>query len=408
MPTALVSPRRALAAAAVALTASLAPAMAQASDHLDSPTVIADPRADIGDLYAWTSPDGRKLNLVMTLVGHNFSDKLTYSFFVDSGPRFGTTVASTEIVCTFPAPSRAECRVEDYDFAGGDAGRDVGIEGLEHHFRVFAGPRDDPFFNNVRGTRAAYNVAESHLKGGATRDAAGCPVFTPAQSQAVLDAWRQTDGGPGRNFLARWSTAAIVVQVDLDMVTNGGRTLAVWATTASPTRQIDRMGRPLTGNALLGVNLGLAEVDAMKEAYNAATPATGSRFAGEIAQGLALYDSFAGGCGDQWLADLKAPPAQRYQALAALLADDRLWIDADAKVCSQLFGVELAALGGPAPEARDCGGRAPSYDAVNAYRSRLADGTAGSVDDGVHQDDHIASPTTFPFLAAPDAQAVDH
>ncbi len=27
-----------------------------ASDHLDSPTVIADPRTDIGDVYAWTSP----------------------------------------------------------------------------------------------------------------------------------------------------------------------------------------------------------------------------------------------------------------------------------------------------------------------------------------------------------------
>jgi hypothetical protein len=36
-----------------------------ASDHLDTPTVMADPRADIGDIYAWTSPDGRHLNLVM-------------------------------------------------------------------------------------------------------------------------------------------------------------------------------------------------------------------------------------------------------------------------------------------------------------------------------------------------------
>lgn len=37
-----------------------------ASDHLDTPTVIADPRGDIGDVYAWMSPDARQLNLVMT------------------------------------------------------------------------------------------------------------------------------------------------------------------------------------------------------------------------------------------------------------------------------------------------------------------------------------------------------
>ena len=36
-----------------------------ASDHLDTPTVIADPAADIGDIFSWTSSDGRRLNLVM-------------------------------------------------------------------------------------------------------------------------------------------------------------------------------------------------------------------------------------------------------------------------------------------------------------------------------------------------------
>jgi hypothetical protein len=29
--------------------------------------VIADPRADIGDVYAWTAPNGRQLNLAMTI-----------------------------------------------------------------------------------------------------------------------------------------------------------------------------------------------------------------------------------------------------------------------------------------------------------------------------------------------------
>ena len=56
-----------------------------ASDHLDTPTVIADPAADIGDIFAWTSSDGKRLNLVMDIVAHQFSDRLQYVFHVDSG-----------------------------------------------------------------------------------------------------------------------------------------------------------------------------------------------------------------------------------------------------------------------------------------------------------------------------------
>ena len=40
----------------------------RASDHLDTPTMAMNPRADIGDLYAWSSPDGKQLNLIMTVV----------------------------------------------------------------------------------------------------------------------------------------------------------------------------------------------------------------------------------------------------------------------------------------------------------------------------------------------------
>ena len=40
----------------------------RASDHLDTPTVSANPQADIGDLFAWTSYNARKLNLVMTVL----------------------------------------------------------------------------------------------------------------------------------------------------------------------------------------------------------------------------------------------------------------------------------------------------------------------------------------------------
>src|SRR5271163_4679352 len=127
-----------------------------ASDHLDTPTVIADPAADIGDIFAWTSSDGRRLNLVMDIVAHQFSDRLEYVFHVDSGERFGKTTATTLILCRFDTAQTAECWVGNADYVRGNASNPAGLEGENHRFRVLAGLRDDPFFNNVKGTREAY------------------------------------------------------------------------------------------------------------------------------------------------------------------------------------------------------------------------------------------------------------
>lgn len=399
-----LSNRRVAAALAAGTWLAVAGSPANASDHLDTPTVIADPRADIGDLYAWTSPNHRQLNLVMTIVGHTFSDKLQYVFHVDSGDRFGRTTGKSFIVCTFASMTAADCRVDDADRAHGDASQPSGLEGDEHRLRVFAGLRDDPFFNNVKGTRAAYQAADASLRNGARSDAAGCPGFDAATSRAILTQWRQTDGGPGTNFLAGWTPAAIVVSVDLDVVAKGGKLLAVWAATVGPAGQIDRAGRPLTGNALLGTVATADESNQLKEQYNAATPATGAMFSPEIAKGLGLYDGFDGDCGNQLLADRESPPASRYQALAALLADDRLWVNGASGVCTELFAVELAALAGRGALKDDCGGRTPNYDAVNVYRSLLVTGAGTGVDDGVHRDEREHSTTVFPFLAAPDAR----
>ena len=383
----------------------------EASDHLDSPTVIADPRADIGDVYAWTSPDHRRLNLVMTIVGHTFSDKLDYVFHVDSGSQFGSTKATTSIVCRFPSAKQADCRVADadpthadMDNAHGDASASSGLQGRNHRFRVFAGLRDDPFFNNVKGTRAAYEVAAAALQQGAVADASGCPSFGPATSAAILDQWRHTNGGPGTNFLAGWTPASIVVSVDVGLVNKGGGMLAIWGATVGPQRQIDREGRPLTGNALLGLLAGDAVSNQLKEEYNAATPETAARFIPEIRKALGLYDAFDGHCGNQLLVNKEAAPSMRHSAMATLLADDRLWVNSASGVCTQLFAVELASLAGRKEFSNDCGGRTPNYDAVNVYRSLLVDGSNTSVDDGVHRDERVHSTTEFPFLAAPDSE----
>jgi hypothetical protein len=365
-------------------------AMTAASDHLDSPKVIADPRVDIGDIYAWTSADGRRLNLVMTIVGHALDKNAEYAFHIDSGPRFPDTAARTDITCRFASRTQADCLIGRDETLQGDASKAAGLASASGHSRLFAGLRDDPFFNNVKGSRAAFDLAAATLRQGVPRDAAGCPAYTPRQTAAILDQWRHTDGGPPRNFLAGWTPMAIVLEVDLGLVNRGGPVLAVWADTLVDDVRIDRMGRPLTGNGLLAHLGSDEEADAYKLQYNAATPGTADEFVPVIAKSLALYDGYDGRCGNQWMIDAAAPAARRYLPLARLLADDRLWVDSAVATCTQLFGVELGR--------HDCGGRTLHYDAVNVYRSLLAGGTNDAVTDGVRADDQRHSDTLFPFL----------
>lgn len=385
---------------AVAIAAATCSIPAIAANHLDTPTVIAEPRADIGDLFAWMSPDTRQLNLVMTIVGRSFSDQLSYVFHVDSGKRFGDTTQTVTIECRFTSAQAVDCTVGDIDRAAGDASTPAGLESDEHHFKVFAGLRDDPFFNNVRGPRAGYNVAAAALANGTARDNAGCPQFSAETSQQIRHEWRSTNGGPGTNFLAGWQSAALVVSIDTGIVTRGGKMVAVWGATADSSKQLDRMGRPLTTNALLAT-LGPADVaNDLKERYNLQTPATAQAFIPEIEKGLALYDGFDGVCGNQWLASRRGSPDRRYRKLAKVMADDRLWINSKSGQCRDFFAVELG-------KKHDCGGRSPLVDAVDVYRAVLVNGTTTGLEDGVDQDDREHPIERFPFLSAPVGQGAN-
>jgi hypothetical protein len=394
-----------------------------ASDHLDTPTVIADPAADIGDLYAWTSSDGRRLSLVMDIVAHQFSNRLQYVFHIDSGPSFGKTTASTTIVCRFDIANNVECWAGNEDYLRGDAHSPVGLESEKRTFRIFTGLRDDPFFNNVKGTREAYGVAGAALKNGAPVNSAGCPKFNTATAQAILDTWRHTSGGPATNFLAGWRTSAIVISIDLEMVTTGGKLAAVWGTVhraphghktqiaqekdrrpAIPVlgETIERTARPLIKNGLVGGPLDPETTSyARREAYNRVARTGWDRFSRYIERNLALYDGFDGTCGNQWLANTKGEPSQRYSTLSKLFADDRIWVNTASSSCTQLFAVEFTAFGTPGALPDDCGGRTPNYNASNIFRSLLTNGTTSGFDDGLHNDDKVHSTTEFPFLAEP-------
>ena len=165
--------------------------------------------------------------------------------------------------------------------------------------------------------------------------------------------------------------------------------------------QIERAGRPLIGNALLGPLASGAVSARRKEEYNRAAPSDWPQFAPDIARSLGLYDGFDRKRGNQWLSDPSAGGDARYAALAKLFADDRLWINSESTVCTRFLAVELSALARQPLPNGDCGGRTPVYDAVDVFRSLLMNGTESGLEDGVARDDRVHSTTEFPFLAAP-------
>jgi hypothetical protein len=161
------------------------------------------------------------------------------------------------------------------------------------------------------------------------------------------------------------------------------------------------MGRALTGNMLLGTFDSANASNDLKTRYNGAERARWKSFSADLARNLAIYDGFDGHCGNQWLAVRNSPPATRYHALAQLLADDRLWVNSASRTCRQYLAVEFDHVG---DTNSDCGGRTPSQDAVDVFRSLLSRGEITGLSDGVHGDDGNHSDTEFPFLGPPLAE----
>ncbi len=172
--------------------------------------------------------------------------------------------------------------------------------------------------------------------------------------------------------------------------------------------QIDRMGRAGVNTALTNPffdpNVPAQEDmhGAVQDEYNAATqPAQwSSMFAAEIASNLAILDGLDRVCGNQLLAG-DSPSPGRYSTLAAVLADDQLYVNAGSGTCQQYLAVEANAVG---IANTDCGGRTPLEDTIDTTYSLLAAGALSGVTDGIDADaDGHASLTAFPFLDAPNS-----
>lgn len=187
-------------------------------------------------------------------------------------------------------------------------------------------------------------------------------------------------------------------------MTDGGMTGGPRGRDNPPTvgDQIDRNGRPAISTATVGTFLPDAMRAARRDAYSEAMdPATWSVFTDDIAASLGVLDSLDTMCGNQLLAGATAVDG-RYDALAGVLADDRLWVDAASgmNTGNLYLGVEAEALG--VLDEGGAGGRRPTDDVIERSYSVLAAGMLAGIDDTITMDDGGATNATFPFLGAPE------
>lgn len=166
--------------------------------------------------------------------------------------------------------------------------------------------------------------------------------------------------------------------------------------------QIDRNGRPGITTAAFATFTPDENRGARRAVHAAASdPSSWSDFTDDIAATLAILDSLDTMCGNQLLAG-DTPTAGRYDALAGVLADDRLWVNAASGTNdgNLYLGVEAQALG--VLEDGGAGGRRPTDDVIERSYSVLAAGVLAGVDDAVPSDDSTLSDDAFPFLDDPE------
>lgn len=165
--------------------------------------------------------------------------------------------------------------------------------------------------------------------------------------------------------------------------------------------QMDRMGRPAVNTALNHTFDGNAtSKQAAKNAWNEDDAPAGwaAAFHEEVEFNLGILDSLDTVCGNQLLAGATLNN-ERYNGLANVLADDRLWVKSGSASCTEYLAVEADATG--VLTNNECGGRTPTMDVIDRTYSVLAAGVLAGVVDNVAADTVTHSLTAFPFLADP-------
>jgi hypothetical protein len=366
------------------------------SHHISGPRALAEPIADITDLYAFPSPE-RPGHLVLVLntlpfapPSAVFSDGLIYRFRLrpitvnarEAPVPFAANGDEIVIDCVFSAPvdghgangpeQNGTCRLP--------AGETVPVRINDEHgghaggVRVFAGPRWDPF---IMDAPAALKTI-----------AAGQLAFTD----------------PGAIYLDGKNILSLVVELDCARLLGGVELFAVAAETLTRGRlnvRFERAGRPEVPNLMLApkqfdpVNrdLEIRDLYNMEDAFRLSSAYEGA-YRARLNANLAFWDGLDGKT--DWPAG-----GDGAHPLTELILADYLVVDVTKPYAEHgsFLEIELAARRGESH--RTCGGRALNDDVMDTIFTLLVNGGNGPViRDGVDQATRPAS-REFPYLAPP-------
>ncbi len=186
------------------------PLLATAADHSEAPGTIADPEADIADLFVWHQSS--KLVTVLTFAGGpsagiptagktDFDADVLYTVHIDND---GDDLADIEVHTRFGQNPGGRWGVLVEGLPGAKRPRVFGpadeVFGAGGGLEAFAGSADDPFFFDLDGF-----------------------VETLATGTISFDS--------ARDSVAGLNVSAIVLEMDLDAATNGTGIANMWATT---------------------------------------------------------------------------------------------------------------------------------------------------------------------------------
>src|SRR4051794_40194138 len=362
------------------------------SDHISGPRALADPIADITDVYAFPSPErpGHLVLVVNTLPfaqpSDGPSDGLLYRFRLrpvtlggpDGIPR-PRDVDEVVVDCVFSPPASANgagqqgtCTISSGASVSFGVNDERAASG--NGIRAFAGPRWDPFI--LDAPAALRTIATGEL------------AFTD-QGSIYLD---------GKNVLS------LVVELDCRMHLGELELVGVVAETLTRGKyavRIERVGRPEVKNLMLApkqfdqVNrdLEIRDLYNMEDAFHLGS-SYGGAYRARLDANLAFWDGLDGRT--DWQAN-----GDGHHPLTELVLADFLVVDVTKPYAEQgsFLEIELAARRGEAHAT--CGGRALNDDVMDGLFTLLINAGRGPlISDGVDRSSRPAS-HTFPYLSAP-------
>ena len=364
------------------------------SDHISGPRALAEPIANITDVYAFPSPEQPdRLVLVMNTLPMAkptdlFSEGLLYRFRLRplnrptaNGHGWRFIPADDEYVfdCVFSTPDTAADEPGQEGSCTSPTGASVSFRvndpegGSGANLRVFAGLRWDPF---IMDARAALKTLATHQL-----------AFTDSGS-ILLD---------GKNVLT------IVIEVDSWLV-GGARLVGVVAETLTRGKlnvRIERVGRPEVKNMMLAPkefdtvnrNLEIRDLYNMEDAFHLGD-SYADAYRSRLNANLAFWDGLDG------TVDWPTDEAGNHPMTDLVLADF-LVVDVRKPYVEHgsFLEIELAARRGRPHQT--CGGRTLNDDVMDLIFTQLVNaGDGPTIRDGVDSATRPAS-STFPYLAPP-------